>query len=278
MFTVTTKSIAAPAGNAWATARFDSKHRLRYAQHRRAGARRCEGAKHASGKISSLSRCWPRAKRLQVVESLQKNTVVYGEFASGGVYTQSDPIGLDGGWNRYGYANGSPLMFIDPTGELSLADIWHGTSNFAGGFGSYYRGMYRAGDHLYRRSGFEGDCEQQRAIEDEALLGGALYSLSDPRVARPAVQNAATWASNNKARVTGRFGAGLLTGAAMSRVGPFGFAGGMSMGAAAAMGDALHGVQNGADNPEQVLRNIFGENAPAVPSNAPNRTVCGCRR
>ena len=33
-----------------------------------------------------------------------------------GRYTKADPIGLDGGWNRFGYVDANPLGFVDPEG------------------------------------------------------------------------------------------------------------------------------------------------------------------
>lgn len=31
-------------------------------------------------------------------------------------YIQADPIGMDGGWNRFAYVEGNPLIYIDPDG------------------------------------------------------------------------------------------------------------------------------------------------------------------
>lgn len=35
-----------------------------------------------------------------------------------GRYTQGDPIGLTGGWNRFGYVDANPLNYADPSGLL----------------------------------------------------------------------------------------------------------------------------------------------------------------
>lgn len=36
-----------------------------------------------------------------------------------GRYSQPDPIGLDGGWSRFGYVDGNPLKYVDPRGQVA---------------------------------------------------------------------------------------------------------------------------------------------------------------
>jgi RHS repeat-associated protein len=193
--------------------------------------------------------------------------------AAQGRYTQNDPIGLAGGLNRFGYVGSNSLMYMDPLGLWELPLLPQPLVNYFEGYGSYYGGLGNAASHMWRRAGADGDCEQQRALEDEALLSAALLSLSDPKISKPALAAAKNWASNNKSYIGGRLSAGGVT-SAVTGVGVYG---GISLGTVAGMGDALKNISRGADNPEQVLRSILGDKMPNLPSNT-SRAQCGCRR
>ncbi|MBA2238306.1 MAG: hypothetical protein H0W24_06360 [Lysobacter sp.] len=91
--------------------------------------------------------------------------------ASLGRYVQSDPIGLDGGLNTYGYVKGDPISLIDPLG-LAPPALPQGFVNFCAGAGDAL--LLGFGDDARDLLGIDGGVD----VESGAYEAGAVASFA----------------------------------------------------------------------------------------------------